>query len=92
MIREVAKFEIVCDSCKARLEFEEWGAVELFDTRRAAELFVTDHLAGEWTADGEGKHHCPDCPPLEMTQAGADEIARRPSPNDVPLAGLEATR
>lgn len=86
MIATVEVLELSCDSCQAKFEYYDEGATVLFDTVDSAEG------AGEaydWSTDGEGKHHCPDCPTLTLSEEAIAERARVAAAKDAePLEGL----
>lgn len=83
-INQVQRFEVECDSCGATFEWDE--ETVLFDSAASAKRYVeTDR---DWSADGEGKHHCPSCDRLTLSAEAKSEQARALGPGDVPLEGL----
>lgn len=74
--------ELICDGCGESYEADDQSI--LFDND--AEIVAALEYCG-WSTDGEGKHHCWDCPVLELTEDAAADAARAPHPGDVPLEG-----
>jgi hypothetical protein len=88
VIVQVVVWKATCDSCGAAYDPNDEGTI-YFDALVEAEVYIfggpDDDVESRWTTDGEGKHHCSVCEPLELTQAVKDALARKPGPNDIPL-------
>lgn len=79
--------ELVCDGCGLALGHEG----EMVDPGAGMHILSSELDpvldAEEWQVDHDaGKDHCPDCDP--PSPAPAEDLARRPGPNDVPLLNI----
>lgn len=75
---------LVCDGCDGELDHEsdvvESGRSGLhIDPDDITPTFLADY---SWTGTREGRHRCPTCGPEPMS---AEDQARTPGPNDLPL-------
>lgn len=78
----------VCDGCGDLFDPHEEGVLYV-NTHAEALADVEGRIAegydDDWTGDGEGKHHCPSCPPLKLTDEAIAQRARALTSSDVPL-------
>lgn len=80
MIATESRISIRCDSCSTPVLDSEGGDTLLLGID-ASDLAI-EHIRRSsaaldgWSENGEGLIHCPDCPPLELTQDAIDERRR----------------
>lgn len=80
MIGERVILELICDSCLRQPYSDEEGETVTYDVRDRVRLQALDiggYAVGDWTTDGEGKHHCGDCERLELTDEARADLLRR---------------
>jgi hypothetical protein len=82
----VDMYHLICDGCGDDFDPDDGGTV-FESVELAEECALPPH--SDWTTNGEGKHHCGTCAPLKLTEQAEAELARKLTPNDVPLLGME---
>jgi hypothetical protein len=78
--REIVMVGVNCDGCGTEFVFDDEFA--LFGTGDEALACALDT---GWTTDGQGKHHCTDCPDIGTTDEARLALGRALGPGDVPL-------
>lgn len=96
MLAEKKHIFIICDEC-GQPALDGDGAVHLLDFDVSDRRIDMERRGlvdcDDWTENGEGKIHCPTCPPLTLTDEAKDERARereRTGPTLFDLEGPES--
>lgn len=78
MIQPITMLQLKCDECGYSADDEEYGgSIQWEESKRLRLGFLqAPGVPHGWTTDGEGKHHCDECPSLELTDDAKAELAR----------------